>query len=399
MANLLYLVHRIPYPPNKGDKIRSFHWLKHFSARHQVYLGTFVDDPEDWRHVKAIEAYCAETCVLPLDPRWSKLRSLTGLLRGQPLTLPYYADPRMIRWTAGKVAQRDIDAVLVFSSAMAQFVDPGWTVPKFIDFVDVDSDKWHQYADSKPPWSAWIYRREGVKLLAYDRWVAQVFDRSLFVSRAEARLFQSLVPEVAAKVSAIENGVDLAYFRGGREYPNPYSPGEQVFVFTGAMDYWANVDAVRWFADHVFPEILRHHVEARFYIVGARPSDTVRSLGRREGVVVTGSVPDIRPYLFHARMSVAPLRIARGIQNKVLEALAMGKPVLATPMAMDGLEIATDLAVQVEEDPAGMAECARRALRDRSYFPRYVEANRSFVEMRYSWDRNLAQLDALLDQI
>jgi len=216
MANLLYLVHRIPYPPNKGDKIRSFHWLQHLAAKHRVYLGTFVDDPDDLEFIERLDSYCADTCILPLDPRWAKFRSLRGLLQGTALTLPYYANGKMRAWVQEKVNENSIDAVFAFSSAMAQFVDPRWKLLKIIDFVDVDSDKWQQYAQSKPPWSAWIYRREGRRLLEFDRQVAADFDVSLFVSRAEAELFRELAPEVAARVDSIENGVDLEYFQGGR---------------------------------------------------------------------------------------------------------------------------------------------------------------------------------------
>jgi len=396
MANLLYLVHRIPFPPNKGDKIRSFHWLKHLARKHRIYLGTFVDDPADWDHVKTLGEYCEEVVAIPLNPLWGRLKSLRGLTSGDPLTLPYYANSRMKRWAQSVVEEKSIDAVFVFSSAMAQFVDPDWECVKIIDFVDVDSDKWHQYAQSKPFWSAWIYRREGDRLLQYDRAIAGCFDRSLFVTQAEAGLFRKLAPEVADQVDFVENGVDLEYFQGSREFSNPYHPGEQVFVFTGAMDYWANVDAVRWFADQVFPELLQHHVEARFYIVGARPTETVKALGRREGVVVTGSVPDIRPFLAHARLAVAPLRIARGIQNKVLEAMAMSKSVLTSSMAMDGLEAPEDLDLEVSDDPEAMINIALRTLRERAYLPRFSPSNRRFVEMRYSWDSHLESLDGFL---
>ncbi|XSG86387.1 MAG: TIGR03087 family PEP-CTERM/XrtA system glycosyltransferase [Methylohalobius sp. ZOD2] len=463
MANLLYLTHRIPYPPNKGDKIRSFHWLKHFASRHQVYLGTFVDDPQDWRHAEAVKKYSRDALILNLPRRWATLKSLTGLLRDRPLTLPYYANARMAHWVRELADAGKIDAAFVFSSAMAQFVDPRWELPKIIDYVDVDSDKWRQYAASKPVWSRWIYRREGEKLLAYDRQMAKSFDLNLFVSPAESKLFKRLAPEAADKVDYVENGVDLEYFQGGREFSSPYHPGEQVFVFTGAMDYWANIDAVRWFADRVFPKLLQYHVEARFYIVGARPAEAVKALGRREGVVVTGAVEDIRPYLAHARLAVAPLRIARGIQNKVLEALAMGKSVLATSMAMDGLDLgacfpgvdgpgdglhgrrepfpggspppnpppnggrareggrerpsghppassraskivgkqplASDFSVEVADDSDAMADLAIRALTERDFLPRYSAGNRRFVEIRYSWERHLERLDTLLDAL
>ncbi len=399
MANLLYLVHRIPYPPNKGDKIRSFHLLKHFSRRHRVFLGTFVDDPQDWQHAAVVQTYTEDALILPLARRRIILGGLTGLLRGQPLTQACYADRKLSAWCRSLVSARRIDAVFVFSSAMAQFVDPAWRLPKIIDFVDVDSDKWRQYAASKPIFSRWIYRREAGKLLAYDHKVAAAFDLCLFVSPKEAELFKQLAPEAAAKVDCVENGVDTDYFRGGREFPSPYPPGEEVLVFTGAMDYWANVDAVRWFADKVFPRVLQYHVEARFYIVGARPSEAVRALGRREGVVVTGAVPDIRPYLAHARLAVAPLRIARGIQNKILEALAMGKSVLATPGAVDGLEVSLGLDLKVTGDPRAMADLATQALRKPNFLPRYSASNRNFVEMRYSWNRHLERLDTLVDTL
>ena len=398
MANVLFLVHRIPYPPNKGDKIRSFHWLKSLAQRHRLWLGSFVDDPADWAHAEAVRDYCEEALLVPLSRRAATLRSLRGLLDGRPLTLPYYADARMRRWVRRLVEAGTVDTVFVFSSAMAQFVAPDWPVRKVIDFVDVDSDKWRQYADRRPPWSRWIYQREAVRLLDYDRRIARDFDRALFVSAAEADLFRRLVPEAADRVDFVGNGVDLEYFRGGREFANPYRPGEQALVFTGAMDYWPNVDAVRWFADQVFPRILQHHVEARFYIVGARPTEAVRLLGRREGIVVTGSVADIRPYLAHARLAVAPLRVARGIQNKVLEAMAMAKSLLVSPHALDGLATEAGLDLAVTEDPRAMADLAAEALARRDFLPRWSPVNRRFVETHYSWDRHIEKLHALLER-
>ncbi|MCX8049629.1 MAG: TIGR03087 family PEP-CTERM/XrtA system glycosyltransferase [Methylohalobius sp.] len=399
MANLLYLVHRIPYPPNKGDKIRSFHWLKHFSANHRVFLGAFVDCPEDWQYAKGLSQRTEEVCLRPFSVRSQVWRSIVGLLRGQPLTQACYADAQLTAWCRRLVEGGKIDLVFVFSSAMAQFVDPRWQLPKIIDFVDVDSDKWRQYAAKKPFFSRWIYRREGEKLLRYDRAVAQEFDLCLFVSPAEAELFKELAPEVAGRVDFVENGVDTAYFNPEHEFVSPYRPEEEALVFTGAMDYWANVDAVRWFADQVFPKVLQYRVEARFYIVGARPRPEVKALERREGIIVTGAVPDVRPYLAHARLAVAPLRIARGIQNKVLEALAMGKSVLATSMAMDGLEMPSGLDIQVADGVHEVADLVVQALREPSFLPRYSPRNREFIEMRYSWNRHLKRLDAILNAL
>jgi sugar transferase (PEP-CTERM/EpsH1 system associated) len=399
MARLLYLTHRIPYPPTKGDKIRSFHFLKSFAQRHRVFLGTFVDDSSDLEYVQALEKYTQEALILPLPRRWFAFKGLRGLLYGQPLTQALYADRRLAAWCQTLVQAGKVDAVFAFSSAMAQFVDPNWRLPKILDFVDVDADKWRQYAAAKPRFCRWIYQREAKKLVAYDRQAAEAFDLCLFVSPKEAELFKALAEAVAAKVEVVENGVDTAYFEPGLKFPSPYALEEQVLVFTGAMDYWANVDAVRWFADEVFPKVLCHFPQARFYIVGARPKAEVKALAKRQGIVVTGAVEDIRPYLAHARLAVAPLRIARGIQNKVLEALAMGKSVLATSMAMDGLELAGGLDLCVVDSPQGMAEATLKALRARDFLPRYSPVNREFAQMRYSWESHLERLHRLLEEI
>jgi sugar transferase (PEP-CTERM/EpsH1 system associated) len=397
MKNLLFLAHRIPYPPNKGDKIRSFHLLKSLAAAYRVHLGAFVDDPEDWRYLPEVQRYCADTCLLPLNPTLAKLRSLTGLVTGEPLTLPYYADRWMRAWVEG-VLKREIHGILVFSSAMAQYVESCDSVRRIVDFVDVDSDKWRQYAERKPWPANWIYRREAERLLRFDRRIAQACDCSLFVSEQEAALFSRLAPEAADRVRAVENGVDTAYFHDAGEFADPYPEDAEVLVFTGAMDYWANVDAVTWFADAVFPEVRRRSPAVRFFIVGARPAEAVLSLGSRTGITVTGAVRDIRPYLAHARFAVAPLRIARGIQNKVLEAMAMGKPVLASPAAMEGIAAAEALDTIMAEAAAEWVDAAVRMLGPDGS-PRVSARNRSFVERRYSWENSLSRLHTLLETV
>jgi sugar transferase (PEP-CTERM/EpsH1 system associated) len=398
MKEILFLAHRIPYPPNKGDKIRSFNLLKYLSRSYRVYLGAFVDDPRDWRYVSDVEQYCAETRLLPLHRVRGKLRSLRGLLAGEPLTVPYCRDRHMAAWVDAVMGRRDIHSVLVFSSGMAQYVEKHGSVPRIIDFVDVDSDKWRQYAEKKAWPANWIYRREADRLFRFDRRIANSFDRSLFVSEHEAALFGQLAPETAGRVLAVRNGVDTVFFSGSEDYPNPYPLGARVMVFTGAMDYWANVDAVQWFADEAFPGIRRCLPAARFFVVGARPTEAVRALGRREGITVVGAVKDIRPYLRHAHAAVAPLRIARGIQNKVLEAMAMGKPVLASPAAMEGIEAETSLDVLVADQAADWADAALRMLRDGNP-PLWSEKNRRFVEQRYGWDNSLSRLGTLLESL
>lgn len=396
MDELLLLVHRIPYPPNKGDKIRSYHLLKHLSGHFRIHLGAFVDVAEDWAHTQAIaNMVTGEIKLLPLHPRRARLRSAYGLLSGEPLTLPYYRDAALQAWVNRLMAERPIRHAVVYSSAMAQYLTAYPDLHRVIDFVDVDSDKWGQYAERKPWPLNWVYRREARTLLAFERRIAGSFDASTFVSPAEAELFLQLAPECAGRVSHYSNGVDLEYFSPARDYDNPYPSSARVLAFTGAMDYWANVDAVAWFAREVFPAIHAQFPDARFYIVGSRPTAEVQALAN-DTIVVTGSVPDIRPYLAHAQIAVAPLRIARGIQNKVLEAMAMAKAVVVSPQALEGIAAEPGLEVLLAPDPAAfIAHIAAQLAQPDAMLG---QAARRRVEQSYSWESNLQRVSQLLAQ-
>lgn len=399
MEKLLFLAHRIPFPPNKGDKIRSFNLLKKLANDYQVFLGAFIDDEEDWQYIHEMQKICSQCCFLPLNPLKSKFKSLKGFLHNQPLSLPYYENSEMSKWVDGVIKDNGIERVVVFSSAMAQYVNSEWSAHKLIDFVDVDSDKWLQYSKGKPWPMSWVYRREGELLLNYDRSVAQDFDWSFFVSEQEAGLFKTLVPESKEKITYIENGVDTDYFDPKSVHESPYQKSEQVIVFTGAMDYWANVDAVSWFAREVFPKILQHNLNARFYIVGARPTEAVKALEKIEGVHVTGSVKDIRPYLCCAEVSVAPMRIARGVQNKVLEAMAMAKKIVATTAAIEGIREWQSVDVTVEDDSKKMAQIIQNQLNSIGSAKRHLfsEENRECIKNHYNWKNNLFRIEALLE--
>jgi len=391
---LLYLVHRIPYPPNKGDKIRSFNILKYLSQHFQVYLGTFIDDAHDWRYLKDLEAYCQDFYAAPLKPLQAKLRSLPALLGSSPMSIPYYKDAGLQSWIKAQKDQHDFDAVLVFSSAMAQYVmGQEWAHQhRVIDFVDVDSDKWLQYAATKSWPMNWIYRREANTLLKFDKQVADEFEASLFVSAKEAELFASMPGVDEAKVGHADNGVDIEYFNPDADYANPYGEDEQVIVFTGAMDYWANADAVTWFAQEVLPEVRKQHPEALFYIVGSRPSRQVQELANLSGIKVTGSVKEILPYLAHARLVVAPMRIARGVQNKVLEAMAMAKAVVVTPQGFDGITAEANNEVMVAESTLDFAFAVTELLDNPDKAAQLGQVARHHIEHAYAWENSLQVL-------
>jgi sugar transferase (PEP-CTERM/EpsH1 system associated) len=397
MRELLYLVHRIPYPPNKGDKIRSYHLLEHLAQHHRVHLGTFIDDEGDRKYVEKVRNLCGEACFVNLHPGMARVRSLSGLLCGKPLTLPYYWNPGLQAWVNRILGTRPVENILIFSSGMAQYVSHVRHIRRVIDFVDIDSDKWMQYSTSAGWPMNWIYRRESRLLLSYEKEIARAFDSATFVSETEADLFHQLLPEAAAKVTHFNNGVDANYFSPQNSYPNPYPEGKRILVFTGAMDYRANVDAVVWFARSVFPAIRAKLPEVEFYIVGARPSDAVAALAALPGIRITGFVPDIRPYLAYASLVVAPLRIARGIQNKVLEAMAMEKIVIASPSAAEGIRAQREEELVVALDERDFAHRAISFLQNGAH-PGICRAARVRVLEDYSWKNGLGRIDRLLSQ-
>jgi sugar transferase (PEP-CTERM/EpsH1 system associated) len=398
MDDLLYLAHRIPYPPNKGDKIRSWNILRDLAAHYRVHLGCFVDDPVDRVHQPMLEALCASCHFASLNPSLARLRGLVGLLSGAPITIGYYRDAGLARWIRRLLQSREIRRIFVFSSSMAQYVlgEAAARTTRIIDFVDVDSDKWGQYARAKPWPASWIYGRESRTLLAFERRAAAAADSSLFVSEAEADLFRRLAPESADRVAALNNGVDLDFFDSAARYPNPFAESAETLVFTGAMDYWANVDAVTWFAREILPQVRARRPRAEFCIVGARPAAQVQALAARPGITVTGRVDDVRPYIAHAALVVAPLRLARGVQNKVLEAMAMARPVLATPEALEGIDAEPGSEVLCASGTA-FAEATVAALAA----PELADIGRRArhrTEAAYGWTAHLAGLKTILER-
>jgi sugar transferase (PEP-CTERM/EpsH1 system associated) len=397
MANILYLVHRMPYPPNKGDKVRSYHLLKHLTARHRVFLGTFVDDPQDEAHLDTVRALCTGAFFERLHPARAKLASLAALGARAPLALYYYRARALRRWVREVVQREAIDAAVVFSSSMAQYAE-GLGVPVFVDFVDVDSAKWTEYASRKPWPLSWLYHREGERLLAYEREVAAWAERSFFVTGHEVELFRSLAPECAARVEVSCNGVDADAFSPDATRASPFAAGEQAVVFTGAMDYYPNEDAVAWFAREALPRIVGAWPRARLYIVGRNPAPALQALASPT-VVVTGAVADVRPYLQHAAVVVAPLRIARGIQNKVLEGMAMARPVVASRACAQPLEAAPGAELVVADGAEGFAGEVGELLRDRVRAEAIGTAARARVLASYSWAAHLRGLERCLSSL
>jgi len=390
MGDILLLAHRMPFPPDRGDKIRAYHLLRHLARNHRVHLVAFADDPEDLQHQDGLTPYTATRTIVWRDAPtvWTGARAL---LRRQPVSVAAFADPAVRNAVDALLAAAPIETIFVFSSQMAQYLPPVRKQRVLMDFVDMDSAKFAAYAEARRGPMAWVHRREARLLLAHERRVAGAADASLFVSEAEAALFRERTN--APRVHAVENGIDTVFYdpAGGFETIGGEGP---LLVFTGQMDYRPNIEAVTWFADKVFPRVRRAHPDARFAIVGRAPTPAVEVLAERPGVLVTGTVPDVRDWLAAAALVVAPLQLARGIQNKVLEGMAMARAVVASPAAAEGIDHAGTLCVA--EGAHAFGDAVLRLLDDPDTAMTLGASARARVIARYSWDARLAPLDALL---
>ncbi|MET0321892.1 MAG: TIGR03087 family PEP-CTERM/XrtA system glycosyltransferase [Duganella sp.] len=398
LPHVLFLTHRIPYPPNKGDKIRAHHVLRYLQQHFQVHLGTFIDQPDDARHAAPLAAGCAGSCMIALSPRHARLRSLAALADGEALSVRYYRNPTLQHWVARTLDRYPVTVALALSGPMAQYLPPHTAhgpLRRVMDLVDVDSEKWRAYAaDARWPHSR-VYQREAHRLLAYERQVAQEFDHTVLVSAQEADLLRRLAPESAHRIDYYNMGVDCAFFSPARQCDNPYPAGAHL-VFTGALDYRPNREAVAWFAQQVMPALRSARADLVFHIVGARPDARVLALQRLPGVMVHPDVPDVRPYLHHAALAVAPLFLARGVQSKVLEAMAMQKTVVVTPQAAEGISAVAGAELLVAADRQGFIDTVVQALAAPAAPAAIGLAARQRVLRDYRWDHSLARLGRLL---
>ncbi len=388
----LLLVHRIPYPPDKGDKIRSWQLFQFLAKNFRLSAGFFVDDPEDMQHVSYLAGLCDDIKAVSLSPLPARLKSISGLLTGEPLTFPYYRSNDMKKWVEQKRAL-GVDLEVAFSSSMAPYIKNAIT-PAFVDLVDADSAKWRDYAQGKSFPMSVIYRREAEKLAAAEAQITRDASATFLITKAEAAVVEAHPLSDNDKIDWYMNGVDTEHFNPSIDFERQLNG--QYIVFTGAMDYEANIDAATWFANTVWPAIHKAYPDLTFAIVGARPAPDIVKLAARSGIIVTGRVPDIRPWLKGARLAVAPLRIARGVQNKVLEAMAMAIPVVASEAAAQGIEARPDEHLLVSNGALQMSAHIRKLLDCEEKCRQLGKSARELVSDIYGWDRQLARFSQKL---
>jgi len=386
---ILFLSQRVPYPPNRGDKITTWRIIERLRRDHEVTCFCFQHEEEDEKHAQALREKGFDVRLFPYRKWAGRFRAAMGLLTGRPLTLAFFASNEL--QAAVDEQMRITNFVYAYSGCMGAFVEKHGQVPRVMHFGDLDSDKWRQYAESKSGLMRWVYRREQKTLFTFEERLARSFSDNVVCTGAEKALFEKFLP--GAPCTILKNGVDLEFF-----HPRDTRPEKGLLVFTGVMDYFPNIDGCIHFADEVFPLVRERHPEARFAVVGSKPTPEVKALAARDGIEVTGFVDDIRDWLGKAAVAVVPLRIARGIQNKVLEAMAMGVPVVCTTPAARGVGGEAGTHFLVADSAKDQARAVSGLLGDPERAKALADAGRAFVEANYDWERVMGTLDEMVSR-
>lgn len=395
MGEILFLAHRVPFPPDRGDRIRSHHLLKALAQLAPVHVGCFGEgDAEAERALCAV----AKTACVAKRTKPLPLAGAEAVLAGKPVSLTAFHSRKLATWVRETIARRPITAIVVFSGQMGQYVPEDFKGRVVIDLCDVDSAKFASYAAAGE--RVWLNNREARLLAAEEERLGQRADATLLISQAEAALYRSrLATPGKVNVQVIGNGIDAAFFDPAAIAPHPALTGDggPHFTFTGQMDYRPNEQAALWVIEALMPELRTRFPQAMFHVVGRNPTRALMAHHGAPGVHVWGKVPDVRPFIAAADAVLAPLLIARGVQNKVLEAMALARPVVLTPEAATGIS-AQDGAHWLVSPPAPQIMAGRIAalVADRATANGMGAAARRFVLDHHGWDAMLAPLAELL---
>lgn len=395
IMKVLFVCHRVPFPPKRGGKIRPFNIIRHLHEKgHEITVATLARSQTELEESEGLRAHCAQRIIEVVDDRLAWPRMVAWLPTMKPSSFGYFHSTRLRQRIAAARLERSEsgmtwDLIFVHCSSVAPYVADMCGPRKIIDFGDMDSQKWREYSQHRPFPLAAGYWLEAVKLERTERLLAAKFDLATCTTRAEMDSLRAL--GVTTPTAWFPNGVDTEFFQPS---PRPYD--QDLCTFVGRMDYFPNQQAVTRFCAEVFPEIRRRRPETRLEIVGADPSSAIRDLGRQPGVTVTGSVPDVRPFVHRAALTIAPLEIARGTQNKILESLAMGVPVVCSRQAAGGVDavpgehlLSCETGEQLIEATLGILDSPERRAR-------LASAGRNRVLSHHSWPASMLRLDALI---
>ncbi len=388
--NILYVCHRFPYPPKRGGKIRPFNMIRHLTeAGHQVHVASLVRSPQEAEEGQGLAQHCAAFEMGAVQEPLQYARMVARLPLTTPSSMGYFYSADLAAKVKHLLATKRWDLIFVHCSSVAQYVEHVQDVPKILDFGDMDSQKWIEYANYKPWPLSWGYLYEGSKMLAAEKRLAKRFDLCTATTRAEWQTLEDY--GTGAKTDWFPNGVDADFF-----CPTDGNYDADTISFIGRMDYYPNQECMARFCKDVWPLLKQHRAAMKLLIVGADPSPEMRALGQLPGVTVTGSVPDVRPYIRGSALMVAPLAIARGTQNKILEAMAMGVPVVTGQAAAGGVDAEPEQHLLVADDPQAVAQAVLRIVENPQERARLAKSGRDRMLSHHAWPRSMRRLDGII---
>jgi len=400
--NILFIAQRVPYPANKGEKIRSFNQIKYLADNgHNVHVISPIEDESEITYSEQLAEFDHISCDYQLLPA-KLLRLLSGLLKNESLSVANFYSKALQKKIDETLTSITFDAVICTSSAVAKYVFQSNTLSSLpqkpqllMDFMDLDSDKWQQYADKSSFPMRLIYQREAKLIGQYERAIQQSFDACFFIADAEVNLFKKKAMD-ANNVHVLGNGMNTKEFYPAGTPPKNEAP---VFLFTGVMDYKPNVDAVIWFVEEIWSGILNQYPKARFIIAGMNPNNAVQELTKITGVETTGFVDEILPYYHESDYFVAPFRLARGVQNKVLQAFACGLPVISTPMGAEGIDCEANKDILLANNQHEFLSAIGMLETDNELKAKIKQNALTLINEHYSWEGKLQVLDEILTKV
>jgi polysaccharide biosynthesis protein PslH len=388
---ILMITHNIPYPPNKGEKIRTFHFIRELSKSHSIFLCALCRTEIDPACQTALEEFCDEVHIFPLNRWLSRLRALLALMTFRSMTLGYFFSPKLKRLLPQLVAKKGIDLIFASCSSTGDYLRSFSHHAKVIDFMDVDSEKWKVFALASGFPSSMIYRAEHQRLRKIEYDLTDICGASVVTTERERVRLAAINPAAGTKIRAIRMGVDLDYFRSRQTHPSTLD-----LIFVGQLDYLPNIDAVLNFYHNILPLIRRQLPKVQFKIIGRNPHPSISQ--HCQDAYISGEVPDVRPHLEGAAVFVAPFRMAFGVQSKVLEAMAVGVPVVATSQVAEGLEALPGRDLLVEDSPQRFSDRVVELLQNRQLAEQIALNARQYVREAHDWEKNVFALEEILTQ-
>ena len=388
---ILYVCHRFPFPPKRGGKIRPFNMIRHLNASHEVVVASLARSPQEAEEGRGLAEHCAHYEMAVVRNPVQVARMIARLPTPAPSSIGFFHSPDLARRIDVLLATEEFDLIFVHCSSVAHYVSRVKGIPKILDFGDMDSQKWLEYANYKPFPLSLGYRLEGIKLTAEEKRLARAFDLCTATTRAEWEALEGYGTGVAS--DWFPNGVDSAYFA-----PADEAYDADTISFIGRMDYYPNQECMVRFCRETFPRIREQRSNAKLLIVGADPIPAIRKLGELPGVTVTGSVPDVRPFLHRSAVMVAPLSIARGTQNKILEAMAAGVPVVTSRAAAGGVDAVAGEHFLVADSAADTAAAVLAMMTDAQRRDELARAGRARMLSHHAWGKSMQRLDGIIER-